>query len=423
MQELAVSGLGQHNIVFGVYRDGDNNLDAVQERNVTDFVKATAADRALKVVAEDTTRVGRAPFSRGQLRTEWSTIQSGTQHITRVTAPADMSDRRSLAAFVQRTLEARLSDPAFAKADVWIDLVDHGGGDGGGLQADSSGGFMSLQDIAGAIGDGKAAFLKRHPGADDSVRGVLANQCLMATVGFADTLSHVGVRYLAASPETMLAPGVPSAAFAQALTGGDGWPKDAVDVTMRTRYGSGAQSYHPAAAFDVLDLDAPKLERVRSAIGTFNRAVSAIPHTEEGRLEVADVRSDLRSVHGMVRFDHSAEMPWHADRPAIAAYGAVASDDRLPDALRTAAQAAADAVGDLVIAHKESAAFGPFHASYADAVGPTVHLPVTRRSYDAWAGQGVVETHNDFFDAVHGKDFARAIGAYNPHDDALGAVA
>jgi hypothetical protein len=423
MQQLAVNGLDQHNIVFGVYRDGDNNLDEVQERNVTDFVRATASDTALKVVAEDTTRVGRAPFARGQLRTEWSTIQGGTQHITRVTAPADMSDRRSLAAFVERTLEARLTDPAFAKADVWIDLVDHGGGDGGGLQADSTGGFMSLQDIAGAIGDGKAAFLKRHPGADDSVRGVLANQCLMATVGFADTLSHVGVRYLAASPETMLAPGVPSSAFAQALTRGDDWPHDAVEVTMRTRYGTGAQSYHPVAAFDVLDLDAPKLERVRSAIGTFNRAVSAIPRTEEGRAELADIRGDIHTVRGMVRFDHSADMPWHADRPAIAAYGAVASDDRLPKGLRDAARTAADAVGDLVLAHKESASFGPFHASYADAVGPTIHLPVTRRSYDGWASQGVVETHNDFYDAVHGREFARAIGAYNPRDDAAGAVA
>jgi hypothetical protein len=316
-----------------------------------------------------------------------------------------------------------LSDPVFAKADVWIDLVDHGGGDGGGLQADSSGGFMSLRDIAGAIGDGKAAFRKRHPGADDCVRGVLANQCLMATVGFADTLSHVGVRYLAASPETMLAPGVPSAAFAQALTHGDGWPHDAVEVTMRTRYGSGAQSYHPAAAFDVLDLDAPKLERVRSAIGMFNLEVSTIERTAEGRAELADIRSDVRTVRGMVRFDHSADMPWHADRPAIAAYNAVASDDRLPDQLRDAARAAADAVGDLVLAHRESGSFGPFHASYADAVGPTVHLPVTSRSYDAWAEQGVVETHNDFYDAVGGRDFARAIGAYNPRDDAAGAVA
>ena len=203
MEQLAVGRPDGHNVVFGVYRDGDNNLDGVQERNVTDFTKTTASNPALKVVAEDTTRVGRAPFLRGQLRTEWSTIQNGAQHVTRITAPADMSVRRSLAAFVERTLEARVNDPDFHKADVWIDLVDHGGGDGGGLQADSSGGFMSLEDIAGAINDGKAAFRKSHPGANDSVQGVLANQCLMATVGFAEdtTQGPRNVRWLLAQGE------------------------------------------------------------------------------------------------------------------------------------------------------------------------------------------------------------------------------
>lgn len=423
MEQMAIDSLVERNVVFGVYRDGDNNLDEVQERNVTDFIKTTVANPALKVIAEDTTRVAHPPFVHGQLHTEWSTIQNGTQHITRIAAPADMSNRRSLAAFVTQTLEARSSDPSFRNADVWIDLVDHGGGDGGGLQADSSGGFMSLQDIAGAIDDGRAAFRKNHPGADDSVTGVLANQCLMATVGFADTLSHVGVRYLAASPETMLAPGVPSAAFADTLTRGTHWPQDAVDVTMRTHYGSGADMYHPAAAFDVLDLDAAKVAHVRSAVGDFNSAVSSLPHTRAGRAELGEIRADLRSVRGMVRFDHSADMPWHADRPAIAAYQAIADDSRLPSALRGTAKAAADAVAGLVLAHKESADFGPFHASYADAAGPTVHLPITAHSYDAWADQGVVETHNDFFDAVHGRDFARAIGAYNPVEDAAGAVA
>ena len=125
----------------------------------------------------------------------------------------------------------------------------------------------------------------------------------------------------------------------------------------------------------------------------------------------------------MVRFDHSADMPWHADRPAIASYGAIADDDRLPDALRGAARAAANAVAGIVLAHKESSAFGPFHASYADAAGPTAHLPITSHSYDAWADQGVVETHNDFYDAVHGRDFARAIGAYSASEDAAGAAA
>ena len=141
----------RHPIVFGVYRDGDNNLDAVQERNVTDFVATTAANPALKVVAEDTTSLPRAPFHAGDLRTESSVIQDGKQRIVRVTNAHDMSDRATLAAFFERTLSEKASDVSFARAPVWIDLVDHGGGDGGGLEADSSGGFMSMEDIAGAI--------------------------------------------------------------------------------------------------------------------------------------------------------------------------------------------------------------------------------------------------------------------------------
>jgi hypothetical protein len=293
VEQMTAEPVGNRNVVVGVYRDGDNSLDAVQERNVTDFIKTTATNSSLKVVAEDTTRVVHPPFVRGQLLTEWSTIQNGTQHITRITAPADMSNRKSLAVFVEQMLEARASDPKFRSADVWLDLVDHGGGYGGGLQADSSGGFMSLQDVAGAISDGRAAFRKKFLGADDSVTGVLANQCLTATI------------------------------------------------------------------------------------------------------------------RGMVRFDHSAEMPWHADRPAIASYQAIADDGRLPEHLREAAAHAAAAVNYLVLAHKESTNFGPFHPSYADAIGPTVHLPITKQLYDSWADQSVLEMHNDFFDAVHGREFAR----------------
>lgn len=420
---MAVEKAGNRNVVFGVYRDGDNNLDAVQERNVTDFIKTTAGNAALKVLAEDTTRVPHPPFVHGQLRSEWSTIQDGTQHITRITAPADMADRKSLASFVEQTLEARANDPKFRTADVWLDLVDHGGGDGGGLQADSSGGFMSLQDIAGAISDGRAQFHKKFPQADDSVTGVLANQCLMATIGFCDTLSHSGVKYLAASPETMLAPGVPSAAFADALTSGSSWAQKAVDVTMHARYGTSGDAYHPAAAFDVFDLDAQKVAAVRSSVGEFNREVGTLPKSAQGVEYAHEIRSDLRSIRGMVRFDHSARMPWHADRPAIASYDAVADDARLPEALRNAAKAASDAVANLVIAHKESSSFGPFHSSYDDAAGPTAHLPITKGLYDSWSDQGVVETHNDYYDSVHGKEFARAIGAYDAYEDAAGSAA
>jgi hypothetical protein len=404
-------------VVFGVYRDGDNNLDAEQARNITDFIKTTARNPELKVVAEDTTALPRSPFGDGDLRTESSVIQGGAQHVVRVTRPEDMSDRATLAAFVQRTLEAKSSDPAFGHADVWLDLVDHGGGDGGGLQSETSGGFMSIEDIGGAIADGRAAFRRAHPGADDSITGVVANQCLMATLGFADVLSRSGVRYLAASPETMLAPGVPSAAVADALTRGGDWPKNVVDDTMRQRYGPSGDSYHPAAAFDVFDLAPAKIARAREAVRAFDDAAAKLPRSSDAD---RSLKADVRSVRGMVRFDHNADMPWHADRPAEAMYDSIAGDDYLPASLRAAAGAAAAAVRDLVLAHRESAHFGPFNSSYTDAAGPTVHAPLSRRSFDSWADRGVTETHNNFYDAVDGREFARAVGGYNATQDRAG---
>jgi hypothetical protein len=424
MESNVIGVSTRHPVVFGVYRDGDNNLDEAQERNVTDFVKTTARDPALKVIAEDTTAQARPPFHAGDLRTESSIIQGGSQHVVRVEPAVDMSSRSALASFVERTLAAKAGDPTFARAPVWIDLVDHGGGDGGGLQSDTTGGFMSVEDIGGAIADGRARFRKSHPGGDDVVAGVVANQCLMASLGFADALSRAGVKYLCASPETMLTPGVPSAKVAQALTdAGDNWPQVVVDSTMRARYGPSDDTYHPAAAFDVLDLDPTKMAAVRDAVGAFNAAVAALPHHGETLDALHEIRADLSSVKGMVRFDHASDMPWHADRPAIAAYDRIAGDERLPDEIRSAAQHASAAVGDLVLAHRESAEFGPFHASYRDAAGPTEHLPTKKNAYDSWAEQGVSETHTDFFDATGGRELARAIGAYNQREDAAGNVA
>jgi hypothetical protein len=238
-------------------------------------------------------------------------------------------------------------------------------------------------------------------------------------LGFADVLSRSGVRYLAASPETMLAPGVPSAVVADALTRGGDWPKHVVDATMRQRYGSSGDFYHPAAAFDVFDLEPMKIARARAAVRAFDDAAAKMQRASD---ESRSLKADVRGVRGMVRFDHSADMPWHADRPAEAMYDAIAGDGHLPATLRAAAGAAAAAVRDLVLAHRESADFGPFNASYADAAGPTVHAPLSRRSFDAWADRGVTETHNGFYDAVDGREFARAVGGYNAAQDSAGAA-
>ncbi len=419
MDVTATTGVSPtlNRVVFGVYRDGDNNLDAVQERNVTDFVHETRQDRALKVVAEDTTGVPHAPFRKGDVRTEWSVIEGGKQHVVRIESARDMSSRGTLAAFVTRTLEERASDPSFRGADVWLDLVDHGAGDGGGLESDSNGGAcMPMEDIAGAIADGRKQFLQKHPGADGSISGVVANQCLMATLGFADALSRSGVRYLAASPETMIAPGAPSANIAHALTQGGDWPAQVVDATMRARYGPSGDSYHPAAAFDVFDLDPGKVATMRTAVTRFNDSVVGLRGADNGAELLRDVRSDIRSTPGMARFDHSADMVYHADRPVEAVYAKIASDGRLPGSVRDAASKARSAVGALVLAHAESDWCEPLHASYADAAGPTAHLPLNPGQYDPWVAGGVTETRNDFFRAVHGPELARALGAYSAAD-------
>src|SRR5579871_5256465 len=101
-------------------------------------------------------------------------------------------------------------------------------------------------------------------------------------MGFADRLSGAGVRYLAASPETMLAPGVPSD-VAHVIAAHENDPvamaKGVVSDVMRTRYDAGDfGGFGPAAAFDVLDLDPAKMRGADAAIKRFNDDVAKRAH-------------------------------------------------------------------------------------------------------------------------------------------------
>jgi hypothetical protein len=96
------------------------------------------------------------------------------------------SDPATLAVFVQRSLEAKAGDPAFARIDVQLGLVDCKGGYGGGLESDSSGGTISIDDIGGAIGNEGAEFRRAHPAGDDSIGDIVGSQCLIATLGLAE---------------------------------------------------------------------------------------------------------------------------------------------------------------------------------------------------------------------------------------------
>ncbi len=393
----------RRSLEFGIYRDGDNNLDAIQEAVVSQAARTSALDSRIEFTVQDTTATRAAGVRREQgdtgrgLHTDEFTIADGNVGRVDSTKARDMSDESNLARFVAKTLDHA---EASGTKQTWIDLVDHGGGDGGGLET-RDGSVMTMPDIAKAIADGIALHASAHPeDPNRCVDGVVANQCLMDTMGFADALSHAGVRYLAASPETMLAPGVPSN-IAHVIASHENDPKRMANAitgdVMRTKYDVGDfGGFGPAAAFDVLDLDATKIARAEVAIKRLNDDAFAVGENADAR---AAMREDARTIDGMVRSpDRTNDMPWRADRPAIAFYDTLASDGRLDAKLRSEARAASGAVRELVLAHRESDDFKPFGGSdYSDAAGPTVHLPTSRGEIDPWASAGVKETDNDFY--------------------------
>jgi hypothetical protein len=175
----------RRSLEFGIYRDGDNNLDAIQESTLSQALRTSRHDSRIEFTVEDTTRLradGDA-ISSGALHTEQYTIADGDVARVHVTRAHDMSNEANLARFVAHTLD---NAQASGTHQTWIDLVDHGGGDGGGLET-RDGSVMSMPDIGKAIADGVALHAQEHPeDAGRDVDGVVANQCLMDTMGFAE---------------------------------------------------------------------------------------------------------------------------------------------------------------------------------------------------------------------------------------------
>jgi hypothetical protein len=392
---------------FGVYRDGDNNLDEIQSPAIDQAVAATKRDPGVAVDVEDFTKREDDFGARGERRTERYSLRNGSLDGDVVeTREANPSSRATLAKFVAHTLDEAERNGA---TQTWVDLVDHGGADAGGLE-NHLGKLMRSDDMAGAIADGIALHAQAHPeDAGRRVDGVLANQCLMATLGFASALSHAGVRYLAASPETMIAPGVPTG-VANAIADHENDPSamagQVVAETMHAHYEIGGERYAPAAAFDVIDCDPRKIATMEDAVRTLDATIAR--DGANGRV-AGEVLRDAASVPGMARGEIQP-MPYKSDRPAAALYGAFARDARLPDDLRAAARNARTAVGALVLAHAESKAFGPFDGtSYADAAGPTVHFATNADERDPWAPK-ISETTTAFYRAVGASSVDRVLG-------------
>ena len=274
LQNVSGTPPARRALEFGLYRDGDNNLDAIQEATVAQARETSARDARIEYTVEDTTSLHM--LNGDSLHSYDYTIADGKVGDLHAGPPHDMSAEENLARFVARTLDNAQSSGA---RQTWIDLVDHGGGDGGGLET-GDGSVMSMPDIGKAIADGIAMHAAAHPeDAQRRVDGVVANQCLMDTMGFADRLSSAGVRYLAASPETMLAPGVPSD-VAHVIASNENDPgamaKGVVNDVMRTKYDAGDFGFGPAAAFDVLDLDPARVRNAEGAIKRLNDDVATI---------------------------------------------------------------------------------------------------------------------------------------------------
>ncbi|MBV8356034.1 MAG: hypothetical protein JO101_11980, partial [Candidatus Eremiobacteraeota bacterium] len=122
---------------YGIYRDGDNNLDREQAVCINQALETSLREPAIEFVVEDTT--ARPGLARGgTLRTESYSVRDGAARDVKCEPPHDAGKRATLAAFVARTLDRAEAGGA---RQTWIELVDHGAGDGGGLESAS---FHSL---------------------------------------------------------------------------------------------------------------------------------------------------------------------------------------------------------------------------------------------------------------------------------------
>jgi len=142
----------QTTLEFGIYRDGDNNLDTSQAVTLRQALESSRRDPRIEFSVQDTTSAGT-----GELRTDEFTIRSGGVGRANIEAPHDMASGQNLARFVADTLDN--AERSGAK-QTWIELTDHGAGDGGGLEADSTKHIMPMPQIAQAIADG----VKLHAG-------------------------------------------------------------------------------------------------------------------------------------------------------------------------------------------------------------------------------------------------------------------
>ena len=374
------------NIQVGVYRDGANNLDRAEYQTIPQAIQTSLLDNTIGETVETTTRL----LSKdGQLRTYNYNVDNGLVTNFSQSPERDMSGRAEMANFVAKTLDDAEANHA---KQTWLFLVDHGAGDAGGLftqEPDGSLQHMSIDTLAGAIADGIAIHARNHPeDAGRRIDGVVMHECFEGTLTVAETLASVGVRYLAASSETTIAPGIPAAVLHDISANINDPRRMAQAVVNRVMSTTYVQTdkmgdtlrYHPAADFMVLDLAPEKMAELKKRQITLNRQMiqdmTNIPGVREA------VLSDVNAVQGMERDQPRVLTPWRSDRPALELYLTIAADPRLPRDVRSDAYGLARSIAEIILAHGESVNFKGFDADYRDAIGPTVHFPTSEMDID-----------------------------------------
>ena len=109
---------------FGIYRDGDNNLGDIQSIVLAQAIEVSSKHPSIEFTIEDTSMVD----AEDNLATWSYRLDDGQERDFTLSPMHDMSSRANLARFVARTLDN--AEKTGAK-ETWIDLVDHGAGDGG----------------------------------------------------------------------------------------------------------------------------------------------------------------------------------------------------------------------------------------------------------------------------------------------------
>lgn len=375
---------------YGIYRDGDNNLDQAEGPLIPQAVQVSAKHSNISMLVMDTTSYFDGHPSQNGPRTYTYELYNGKISNLTIHPRQDMSKSGNLAEFIaDNYAEAHAIEKAHpgVKVETAIEIIDHGAGDAGAVfveEPDGTISHMTADDMAAAVRRGAQIHAQRDP--SDHARNIEyldMHVCFSNAMGVINSMSDAGVHYFIGTEETAIAPGTPTtvaADIADNILDPTLMGNAVVEDVLKTRYHAHGLTYGPVAAIDVLDIAPDKMRAAADAERQFNAL--AIEEIRQDPRVAHRLINDARKIPGMQRDDPAAAVPWRADRPAIALYLEFESDPKLPAGLRAAAHNVAVRIAQLIVAHGETHNAVGFGSDYRDVIGPTTRFPVSYAQVD-----------------------------------------